>query len=82
MAEEMKNEKLVALCEKIPEKYWGDLVEIDTVSDGESFRYDKEEEWPGDLIPAGTIVGPSGVHGYKVRPEKKNEFISIFRSEE
>ena len=77
------NEQLINLIESIPDKYFGDLVTTNEVSDGKSYRCAADEPcgeiFPGDLIPKDMLVGPDGIQAYKTRPEKKQEFINEIR---
>lgn len=80
----MNKEQIIKLIESIPDKYFGDLVMTNNISDGKSYRCAADEPcgeiFPGDLIPFDMLVGPAGIPAYKVRPEKKQEFINELKN--
>lgn len=81
----LTKEEYIKAIEAMPERYFGDLVMTNEISDGKSYRCAVDgygEIYPGDLIPFDMLVGPDGIVAYKWRPEKKQEMLKILRGEE
>lgn len=88
-------DKEIALerVEKLPIRYFGDVVHKSTLSDGENYRflefvylYNETTNkikmfYPADLIPKGLPIGDNDLPAYKARPEKKQEEIDKLKNE-
>ena len=78
--------------EKLPIKFFGDVVHKSTLSDGENYRFLEfvylynettnkiKKFYPSDLVPEGLPIGDDGLPAYKARPEKKQEMIDELKN--